>query len=57
MPSTLALSSLQGVGTWYICPLIGTGGCTKTDAFLEKFQTAFDPLPSFLENYIAIFYN
>ena len=26
-------------------PLIGTGGGTKTDDFLEKFQTAFDPPP------------
>ena len=55
MPSTSAMSSLQGVGTWYICPLIGTGGCTKTDAFLEKFQTAFDPPPSFSKNHNAIF--
>ena len=29
---------------------------TKLDDFLEKFQTAFDPLPSFLENYVAIFF-
>ena len=46
MPSTLALSSLQGVGTWYICPLVGTGGGTKTGDFLErKIQMAFDPPP------------
>ena len=28
---------------------------TISDEFLEKFQTAFDPPPSFLENFIAIF--
>ena len=28
---------------------------TKTDEFLEKFQTAFDPPPSFSENYVADF--
>ena len=33
------------------------GGATKTDEFLEKFQTAFDPPPSLLENYIANFYD
>ena len=32
---------------------LGTDGPTKTDEFLEKFQTAFD-LP-FSENYIADF--
>ena len=37
---------------------LGKGPATKWDEFLGKFQTAFDsPLPSFLENYIAIFYN
>ena len=34
----------------------GTGHATKSDEFLEKFQTAFDPIPSFLENNIAIFF-
>ena len=29
------------------------GGATKSDEFLEKFQTAFDPPHSFLENYVA----
>ena len=28
---------------------------SKTDEFSEKFQTAFDPPPSFLENHIANF--
>ena len=28
---------------------------SKTDEFSEKFQTAFDPPPSFSENYFAIF--
>ena len=28
---------------------------TKTDEFSEKFQTAFDPPPSFSENHIADF--
>ena len=37
-------------------PLKGTGHATKSDEFSEKFQTAFDPPPSFLENYIAIFF-
>ena len=34
---------------------LGTDGDTKTDEFSEKFQTAFDPPPSFLENHIADF--
>ena len=33
----------------------GTDGVTKTDEFSEKFQTAFDPPPSFSENHIADF--
>ena len=33
----------------------GEDPATKSDEFLEKFQTAFDPPPSFLEDYIAIF--
>ena len=32
----------------------GKDPATKSDEFLEKFQTAFDP-PSFLENYVANF--
>ena len=28
---------------------------SKTDEFLEKFQTAFDPPPSFSENHVADF--
>ena len=32
---------------------LGTDGVTKTDEFLEKFQTAFDP--SFSENHVALF--
>ena len=35
----------------------GKDPATKSDEFLEKFQTAFGPLLSFLENYIGIFYN
>ena len=30
-------------------------GATKSDEFSEKFQMAFDPPPSFLENYVANF--
>ena len=37
------------------CLLLGTGSVSKMDKFTEKFQTAFDPSPSFLENHIAIF--
>ena len=33
----------------------GTGHATKLDEFWEKFQTAFEPSSSFLENYIAFF--
>ena len=40
----------------HIHPYKGMGPATKSDDFLEKFQTAFDP-PHFLENYVAIFYN
>ena len=36
-------------------PVLGTIGNTKTDVFSEKFQMAFDPPPSFSENYIADF--
>ena len=36
---------------------LGKGAATKSDEFLEKFQTAFDPLPSFLENFVANFFN
>ena len=35
--------------------LLGKRQATKSDDFLEKFQTPFDPPSSFLENYIAIF--
>ena len=34
---------------------LGKGPATKSDEFLDKFQTAFDPL-SYLENYIANFF-
>ena len=34
---------------------LGKGPATKSDELLEKFQTAFDPPASFLENYISIF--
>ena len=34
----------------------GKDPATKSDEFLEKFQTAFGPPPSFLENHIAIFF-
>ena len=35
---------------------LGKGGSSKTDEFLEKFQTAFDPPPSFSENHVALFF-
>ena len=35
----------------------GTEHDTKTDEFSEKFQTAFDPPPSFSESNIANFLN
>ena len=34
---------------------LGKGDAIKLDEFLENFQTAFAPPPSFLENYIEIF--
>ena len=37
----------------YTMILLGKDPATKADEFLEKFQMAFDPPPSFLENYIA----
>ena len=37
------------------CPSLGKDPATKSDEFLEKFQTAFEPPPQSLENYIAIF--
>ena len=36
--------------------LLGTPFPSKTDEFSEKFQTAFDPPPSFSESYIANFF-
>ena len=38
-----------------LCRLSGPDGHTKTDEFSEKFQTAFDPPPSFSENHFTIF--
>ena len=35
--------------------LLGKGKASKTDEFSEKFQTAVDPPPSFLENHVADF--
>ena len=35
--------------------VLGKDPATKSDEFLKKIQTAFDPPPSFLENYIANF--
>ena len=34
----------------------GRANLGELDEFLEKFQTSFDPPPSFLENYDAIFF-
>ena len=34
---------------------LGTEHVSKSDEFSEKFQTAFDPPPSFSESYIALF--
>lgn len=34
---------------------IGTDAVTKKDEFSDKFQTVFDPCPSFLKNHVAIF--
>ena len=34
-------------GAQSLCFNLGTGGHTKTDETLEKFQTAFDPPPHF----------
>ena len=42
--------------TIFLPPPLGKGPANKLDEFLEKFQTAFDPPPSFLENYVAFFY-
>ena len=38
------------------CPSLEKGPTTKLDEFLEKFQTAFDPPPWFLENDVANFF-
>ena len=35
---------------------LGKDGATKADEFSETIQTAFDPPPSFSENYDAIFF-
>ena len=34
---------------------LGKDGVSKIDVFSEKFQTAFDPPPSFLENHVGLF--
>ena len=44
----------QIIGPFWLTHL-GTDGHTKTDETSEKFQTAFDPPPSFLENHVADF--
>ena len=41
----------------HIHPYKGMGPATKSDDFLEKFQTAFDPPPHFWEIMLQIFYN
>ena len=42
----------------HIHPYKGMGPATKSDDFLEKFQTAFDPHPPhFWEIMFQIFYN
>ena len=33
----------------------GKGPATESNEFLEKFQTAFNPPPSFSQNYVAFF--
>ena len=38
-------------GAQSLCFNLGTGGHTKTDETLEKFQTAFDPPPIFGKSY------
>ena len=40
---------------WWVSLDLGKDPATKFYEFLEKFQAAFDPPPSFLENYVAIF--
>ena len=41
---------------WLVTLDLGKDPATKSDEFLEKkIQAAFDPLPSFLKNYIANF--
>ena len=35
---------------------LGKTLATKTDEFLEKFKTAFDPPPSFSKNHITDFF-
>ena len=37
-------------------PILGKGPANKSDEFLEKFQAAFDPPPSFSENHVANFF-
>ena len=44
--------SNMGINTY----LLGKGPATKSDEFLEKFQTAFDPPPHFWKNMLQIFF-
>ena len=45
---------VKGVGDVNIdVSCLRKGPATKSDEFLEKFQTAANPPPSFLENYVA----
>ena len=47
-------ATLMGVPSLHYA--LGKGGSSKTDEFLEKFQTAFAPPPSFSENHVALFF-
>ena len=38
-------------------PSLGNGPDAKSDEFLEKFQTAFNPPPPFLEIILQFFYD
>ena len=43
-------------GRQVLTDALGKPRTSKTDEFSEKFQTTFDPPPSFLENHIADFF-
>ena len=48
------MATINDIGNNLVVIILGTDGQTKANEISEKFQTAFDPPPSFLENHIVL---